>query len=97
MLEVEEFLPTRKDFFEFQKDLKTKKAIERNIEIIGEAMNRILRIQPDIKISKARKIVDTRNRIVHGYDTISDDIIWTIVTKDLPSLKKEVTKLLEGY
>jgi uncharacterized protein with HEPN domain len=97
IIEIEEFLPARKDFFEFQKDLKTKKAIERNIEIIGEAMNRILKNQPSIEISKARKIVDTRNRIIHGYDTISDDIIWTIVTKDLPSLKKEVTKLLEGY
>ncbi len=44
--EIYEFLPNRRDFFEFQKDLKTRKAVERNIEIIGEAMDRILKIEP---------------------------------------------------
>ena len=82
-------------FFEFQKDLKTRKAIERNIEIIGEALNRVLKIEPDISITDSRKIVDTRNRIIHGYDSVSEDIIWLIVTKYLPILKKEVEALLK--
>ena len=73
--EIEEFLPKKRNFFEFQKDLKTRKAIERNIEIIGEAVNRILKANPDIKITNARKIIDTRNRIIHGYDFVSGDII----------------------
>jgi len=47
--EIEEFLPEKKDFLEFQKDLKTKKAIERNIEIIGEAVNRIVKLYPTIR------------------------------------------------
>lgn len=54
--EIESFLPERRDFLEFKKDLKTRKAIERNIGIIGEAVNRILNVNPDIKITKARKI-----------------------------------------
>jgi len=92
--EIETFLPEKLNFFEFQKDLKGRKAIERNIEIIGEAVNRILKIQPDIQITNARKIIDTRNRISHGYDSVSEDIIWTIVVKDLKSLKKEIIELL---
>ena len=92
--EIEEFLPEKRNFIEFQKDLKTKKAIERNIEIIGEAINRILNQQPDITITNARKIVDTRNRVIHNYDTISEDVIWAIVNRDLPKLEAEIDKLL---
>lgn len=92
--EILEFLPEKKDFFEFKKDLKTRKAVERNIEIIGEAVNRILSVNPEIKISNARKIVDTRNRIIHGYDNISEDIIWAIVSNDLIMLRQEITGLL---
>ena len=64
--EIYQFLPSKLYFFEFQKDLKTRKAIERNIEIIGEAMDRILKTDPKFPISDSRKIVDTRNRIIHG-------------------------------
>ena len=95
--EIYDFLPEKKDFFEFQHDLKTKKAIERNIEIIGEAMDRILKSEPDFPISDSRKIVDARNRIIHGYDSVSDDIIWLIVIKYLPILEKQVKQLLEKF
>jgi len=88
--EIQSFLPETLDFNLFQKDIKTKRAIERNIEIIGEAMSRILMIDPDYPISNARKIVDTRNRIIHGYDSVSDDIIWLIVVKYLPILAAEI-------
>ncbi|MDX1940393.1 MAG: HepT-like ribonuclease domain-containing protein [Saprospiraceae bacterium] len=56
-------------------------------------MSRILKIEPDILISDSRKIVDTRNRIVHGYDSVSDDVIWLIATKYLPILDKEIKTL----
>lgn len=95
--EIISFLPENKDFLEFQKDLKGKRAIERNIEIIGEAVNRILKIMPDFPITNARKIVDTRNRISHGYDTVSDDIIWSIIVRDLDKLKTEVIKHLSQH
>lgn len=94
--EIESFLPEKRDFFEFKKDLKTRKAVERNIEIIGEAVSRILNVNPEVKITKARKIVDTRNRIIHGYDTVSEDIIWAIVSKDLKQLRAEIINLLNN-
>ncbi len=75
------FVDTPKIFEIYQNDLRTKRAIERNIEIIGEAMNRILKENSGIEISNSRKIVDVRNRIIHGYDSVSDDVIWGIVIK----------------
>jgi len=92
--EINDFLPNKRNFFEFQKDIKTKRAIERNVEIIGEAANRILKLQPDIEITDIRKIIDTRNRIVHGYDSVSEDIIWSTVVRYLPVLLQEIKKLL---
>jgi uncharacterized protein with HEPN domain len=92
--EINSFIPEIKNFKEFQKDLKTRRAVERNIEIIGEAMSRILKVVPTIQISHTRKIVDTRNRIIHGYDSVSEDILWGIVVRNLPDLEREVKKLL---
>ncbi len=88
------FVGTPKLFEIYQNDLKTKRAVERNIEIIGEAMSRILKEDNHIQISNSRKIVDVRNRIIHGYDSVSDDVIWGIVIKNLPVLQKEVEVLL---
>lgn len=93
--EINSFLPDKKDFSVFQKDIKSKRAIERNVEIIGEAVNRILKNSPDIAITNARKIVDTRNRISHGYDSVSEDVIWAIVIREIPTLEKEIDRLLE--
>lgn len=95
IIEIYDFLPEVRDFFAFQKDLKTRKAVERNIEIIGEAMDRILKIDPGFQITDSRKIVDTRNRIIHGYDSVSNDVIWLIVNRYLPILEQEVKRLLK--
>jgi uncharacterized protein with HEPN domain len=95
IMEIESFFIDRpKDFEYFKQDLRTKRAVERNIEIIGEAMNRILKRHSEIQISNSRKIVDVRNRIIHGYDSVSDDIIWGVMVKHLPLLQTEVEKLL---
>jgi uncharacterized protein with HEPN domain len=95
ILEINSFIPGVKNFKDFQKDLKTKRAVERNIEIIGEAMTRILKADPNIKITDTRKIVDTRNRIIHGYDSVSEDILWGIIIRNLPTLDREVKELLK--
>ncbi len=95
IIEINEFLPDQKNFYQFKKDLKTKRAIERNVEIIGEAANRILKQLPEIQITDIKKIIDTRNRIIHGYDSVSDEIIWSIVVKYLPILDKDITELLK--
>ena len=93
--EIESFFAGRpKSFNAYQNDIRTKRAVERNIEIIGEAMNRILNKGTTIELSNARKIVNTRNRIIHGYDTVSDDIIWSIIIKHLPILRTEIQMLL---
>lgn len=86
------FIVENLSFTLYKQDVKTKKAVERNLEIIGEAVNRILKEDPDFKISNAKNIIGTRNRIIHSYDNISDEIIWTIVVRELPKLKLEVDK-----
>ncbi len=95
ILEINSFIPEIKNFKDFQKDLKTKRAVERNIEIIDEAMTRILKANPNISITDTRKIVDTRNRIIHGYDSVSEDILWGIIIRNRPTLDEEVKKLLK--
>lgn len=71
-----------------------RRAIQMNISIIGEATNKILKLSPTINITGARKIVDTRNFVIHGYDSVSHDMIWGIVIRHIPILKKEVLHLL---
>ena len=67
IVEIDSFFDKRAiDIEVYQKDIRTKRAVERNVEIIGEALNRILKKDESIVISNARKIVDTRNRIIHG-------------------------------
>jgi uncharacterized protein with HEPN domain len=96
--EIFEFLPEKRDFFEYQKDLKTKRAVERNIEIIGEAVNRIIKHEEsDFQINNAQKIIGTRNRIAHEYDSISDEVIWTIIIRELPELKKEIQSIVDKH
>jgi len=93
--EIELFISSTQDFSSFESDLKTKRAVERDMEIIGEAMSRILGQNDSIKLSNARRIVDTRNRIIHGYDSVSVDILWNIIIQHLPILKQEVENLLK--
>jgi len=93
--EVNSYFTEQERLFEiFKNDLKTKRAVERTVEIIGEAMSRILKSNDSILISNSRKILDVRNRIIHGYDSVSDEIIWGIVMNYLPILQKEIEELL---
>ena len=95
IMEIEGFFSDRpKEFANYQNDLRTKRAVERNIEIIGEALSRILKRDESVVITNSRKIVDTRNRIIHGYDSVSDDVMWGIVIRYLPILQTEIEKLL---
>ena len=80
----------------YQKDAKTKFAVERNLEIIGEAINNVLKLAPDISISSARKIVDMRNRLIHAYDAVDDYVIWAVINTHLPQLKIEIDALFNG-
>ena len=88
-----ENIPKRYDTF--LNNLLIRRGIKRNIEIIGEAMSRILKIDSSINITNARKVVDTRNYVIHAYDSLTPDILWSIVINHLPLLKKEVQALLK--
>ena len=95
--EIESFTEGKpKIFFAYQNDLITKRAVERNLEIIGEAMNRILQRDESYlqKINEARNIVGLRNQIIHSYDNLSDENIWAILINHIPKLKSEVKQLL---
>ena len=92
--EIYLFLGDNRDFLAYKSDIKTKKAVERNLEIIGEAVNRIFKEDSNIKLINSKKIIGTRNRIIHSYDSISDEIIWAIVCRELPNLKKQVEAFL---
>jgi len=95
--EIESYFADKpKIFEEYLKDIKTKRAVERNLEIIGEAVNRIRKSEQQQIILNADKIVATRNRIIHGYDKISDELIWSIVINHIPKLKKEIEELLDN-
>lgn len=91
---INEFVGTEKDFYHYQNNKLLRRAVERELEIIGEAASRILKIDPAIQIENARKIVDLRNWVIHGYDKIDDIIVWGIISKHLPLLKNQVEKLL---
>lgn len=83
-----------KRFDEYRKNLMLRRAIERNIGIIGEATNKLLKENPEFAISHARAIIATRNRVIHDYAAVTDDVMWKIVINDLPKLKEEVAALL---
>lgn len=93
--EIESYYENKpKVYSDYVSDIKTKRAVERNLEIIGEAVNRILKKDRSFELISSKKIIGTRNRIIHGYDKISDDLIWSIVINHIPKLKTEITGLL---
>ena len=83
------------DFVEYSKRPVIKRAVERNLEIIGEAVNRIIKEDPNFPIENAQRIVGLRNQIIHGYDTVSDENIWAILHNHLPKLRTEVNSLIK--
>lgn len=89
------FIDYEKQFDSYKNNNLLKRAIERNLEIIGEAINRILLIDPDFPIKNARRIVGLRNQIIHSYDNISDENIWGIIINHLPNLKIEISELIK--
>ncbi len=87
---IERFLGPTRNYYDYLENELLRSGIERKLEIIGEAVNRILKTDPSFKIENSRQIVDLRNRVAHGYDSISNDAIWAIIVKHLPLLKAEV-------
>lgn len=87
--------PNRYDLFE--KDIMRKCVVERKTEIMGEAINRIRKIDSTIEIPNARAIIATRNRIIHAYDNVQPTFLWGLVIKHIPELKKDIERIIIDY
>jgi uncharacterized protein with HEPN domain len=92
---IYEYLAEKSDFNEYKSNKLLRRGIERELEIIGEAVSRILKMDENIDISDSRRIVDLRNWVIHGYDKVDDVIIWGIISRDLPKLKVQVENFIK--
>lgn len=87
--------PNRYDLFE--KDIMRKCVVERKVEIMGEAINRIKKTDSSVIIPNARAIIDTRNRIIHAYDNVQPEFLWSLVIRHIPELKKDIEQIIVEY
>ena len=92
---IEKFLEGKRDFNIYLTDKMLRRAVEREFEIIGEALNRIEKLDSKIDISSKKQIINMRNRVIHGYDKIDNEIIWGTIVRHLPTLKIEIENLLK--
>ena len=95
IVSIYEYLGNKRDFFEYESNKQLRRAVERELEIIGEAVSHLLALDETIAIDNARRIVDLRNFVIHGYDKVDNVIIWGVISRDLPKLKEQVDKLLD--
>ena len=95
-LEIEKYTNTF-TFDDFQDKEIVQAAVERKFEIIGEALNRINRFEPDFlqQIPDYQRIIGFRNVIAHGYNVVDVEIVWEAITDYLPGLVNKVKKLLD--
>ena len=87
---IESFISNLNSFEEYESDLKTQSAVERQLGIIGEAINKFKQECPDVLLENTKQIVGFRNRIIHAYDSIDNSIVWVIIKRYLTPLKKEI-------
>lgn len=91
---IEQFIKDIDDFEYYKTDMKTQSAVERQLVVIGEAINKFRKIERNVDIKHDKQIVAFRNRLVHAYDHIDDTIVWAIMKNHLPNLKKEIKNIL---
>jgi len=91
---IEDFLGPINLFDDYSVDRKTRSAIERQLSIAGEAIKRIKDIDPEEHIEYRDQIIGFRNILVHGYDIVDDDRIWSIIKTYLTPLKKQMLEKL---
>ena len=92
---IETYLGEKRDFKVYMNNKMLRRAVEREFEIIGEAMNRIDKIDSELNISSKKQVISMRNRVIHGYDKIDDEIIWGTIVRHLPLLRIEISQLLK--
>lgn len=84
---------TQNNFKLFQSDIILQRAIERDLEVIGEAIKKVFELDPTIPISSVRNLIGLRNLIAHAYDSVEPEMIWGIIQKDIPVLEKEINQI----
>ena len=93
--EVESFFEGRPKVFEdFEKDVLRQRAVERNVEIMGEAINQMLKHDASLSLNNSKAIISTRNRVIHGYDSVTPEFLWSLVIRHIPMLLQDVESLL---
>lgn len=96
--EVESYFAGRPMIYEdFENNYMCRSAVERKVEIMGEAINRIFKIDPDFAIPNGKDIVRTRNRVIHCYDGVTPDFLWLLIIKYIPKLKNDVIQMIAKY
>lgn len=94
---IETYTNDIKTFDDFISNRMAYRAVERELEIIAEAITRIKKTEIELEISQSKKIIGLRNRVIHSYDNVSEDIVWGVVVKHLPELKKEIEELIKTF
>lgn len=90
---IRQFTIDISDFESYENDLKTQSAVERQLVIIGEALNKLRQTESGITIENDKQIIGFRNRLVHAYDSIDNSIVWAIINLHLEKLKVEIEGL----
>ncbi len=85
------------DFNVFSKDFMATRTAERNLEIIGEALNKLIKLDANLKIKDAKKVIGLRNLIIHSYDSVNHEIIWGILIKNIPTLRVQIEEIRHSY
>jgi uncharacterized protein with HEPN domain len=85
-----------RSFTDYTGDPMLRSAVERQFEIMGEALNKLSKIDPAAaaRVEDHRRIIAFRNVLIHGYDSIGDDVVWGIVETKLPELLRRLEELL---
>ena len=94
---LEEFASGR-TLEDYARDRGFRSAVERELQVIGEAMMQLARLAPSVaeQISEHRRIIGFRHILVHGYDSLDHELVWTLVQEKLPVLRAQVESLLPG-
>lgn len=92
---IEEFVSDIQNFDNYVKDKKTRSAVERQLSIIGEAVSKYSKDNPDDALQNTAQIIAFRNWLIHAYDSINNTTVWAIIQRHLPALKKEVIAKLK--
>ena len=85
-------------FEDYRHDELLRSAVERQFEIMGEALSQLAKIEPALaeRIKDHRKIIAFRNILIHAYATVDDRIVWGVLEGDLPTLRTSLKELLPG-